>query len=291
MAKLSKGFCCLMFLGSVVLLRGLPVAAQEAPLPQRYNKGMLAIGNAGLGALASVVGQGVRGKRVTLRSVLHGAAGGGLVYAGKVVVARNSGFTNLLGRELAAVGSSGVLNASSGRGFVDHLSLPWGPVRVHIDRNPAKVNLKLDLAGSVATIAALADSDLDFELGKSLAYGVAVFRADRAENHNLANGSHAAGVVRYRTGIPQGTATPSEIRGTIGHELVHVVQADFLFTVLSEPLESRLMAGHPVSRAVNRFIDLGGNVPVASGLNALVPYSRRPWESEAISLGGRKETR
>ncbi|MGK2963750.1 MAG: hypothetical protein ACSLFK_16640 [Gemmatimonadaceae bacterium] len=253
---------------------------------------MLALGNAGLGALGSIVGQSVRGKRMTVRGALQGAAGGGLVYAGKVVIARNSGFTNLLGRELAAVGSSGVLNASSGRGFFDHLSLPWGPVRVHIDRGPAtKVNLKLDLAGSVATIAALADPDLDFELGKSLGYGVAVFRADRAENPNLAEGSHAAGVVRYRTGIPQGTASSAEIRGTIGHELVHVVQADFLFTVLSEPLEARLMGRHAVSRFVNRYVDIGSNVPLASGLNALVPYSRRPWESEAVSLAGRRETR
>lgn len=250
----------------------------------------MALGNAGLGALASVLGQRTRGKPVTLRSTLQAAAGGGLVYAGKVVIARNSGFTNLIGRELGAVGSSGVLNVSSGRGFFDHLTLPWGPVRVHIDRKPAaKVNVKLDLAGSVATIIALADTDLDLELGKSLAYGVAVFRADRAENPHLAHGSHAAGVVKYRTGIPQGTATPAEIRGTIGHELVHVVQADFLFTVLSEPLESHLMAEHAVTRFVNRYVDLGANVPLAAALNTLVPYSRRPWESEAVSLAGKRE--
>ncbi len=270
----------------------LALGAQEAALPKRYNRGVLALSNAGLGALASVLGQRTRGKRVTLRSTLKGAAGGGLVYAGKAVVARNSGFTNLLGRELAAVGSSGVLNASEGRGFFDHLSLPWGPVRVHIDRKPAtKVNLKLDLAGSVATIIALADSDLDFELGKSIAYGVAVFRADRADNPHLAHGSHAAGVVKYRTGIPRGTATPAEVRATIGHELVHVVQADFRFTFLSEPLESHVMSEYAVTRFVNRYVDLGLNVPLAAGLNVLVPYSRRPWESEAVSLAGRPDAR
>lgn len=286
---MSNQFRWFALLGCLAFPSWLPLKAQEAALPQRYNNGLLAIGNTGIGALASVVGQGVRGKRVTLRRTLQGAAGGGLVYAGKAVVARNSGFTNLLGRELAAVGSSGVRNASSGRGFFDNLSLPWGPVRVHIDRKAAtKVMVKLDLAGSVATIVALADSDLDFELGKSFAYGVAVFRADRAENPDLADGSHAAGVVRYRTGIPQGTASPAKIRGTIGHELVHVVQADFLFNALSEPLESHLMGRHAVSRFVNRYVDIGGNVPFASGLNAVVPYARRPWESEAVSLAGRR---
>jgi len=288
---LSKVFCSLALLTSLALPGWQPLAAQEASSPQRYNRAMVALGNAGLGVLGTVAGQGVRGKRITLRGALQGAAGGGLVYAGKAVVARNSGFTNLLGRELAAVGSSGVLNASSGRGFFEHLTLPWGPLRVHVDRKPSTtVNLKLDLAGSVATIVALADSDLDFELGKSFAYGVAVFRADRAANPHLAEGSHAAGVVRYRTGIPQGTATPAEIRGTIGHELVHVVQADFLFTVLNEPLESRFMNRHPVTKRVGRYVDLGSNVPLASGLNTLVPYSRRPWESEAMSLAGRRKT-
>lgn len=66
---MSNQFPWFALLGCMAFPSWMPLRAQEA---------------------ASVVGQGVRGKRVTLRTTLQGAAAGGLVYAGKVVVARTA---------------------------------------------------------------------------------------------------------------------------------------------------------------------------------------------------------
>jgi len=233
------------------------------------------------------VGQTIRGKRIGRRAVAQGAIGGALVFAGKVAVARNSDYANLLGRELAAVGSSGIQNAAAGRGFIDHLSLPWGPVRFHIDRLPrTKVSLKLDLAGSVATIIALVDNDLAFDVERSLINGVAVFEVDSAIRSGSLGGSYFGGVVKFRSRTRYETAAPSTTRRTIGHELVHVVQSDFQFNALAEPAETYALGMFSVGRVIHRYVDLGLNVPLASALNSLGSYERRPWEREAFTLAG-----
>lgn len=58
-----------------------------------------------------------------------GTLGGGVTYAGKRVAVERFGGAGFLGRELATVGGSMVRNASAGRGVLEELVLPVGPVR------------------------------------------------------------------------------------------------------------------------------------------------------------------
>jgi hypothetical protein len=254
-------------------------------LPRRHSRLGLALGNAGLGSLTAIVGHVVRGKPVRVDKVVQGAVAGGFVYAGKAIVADNSWPTNLLGRELAAVGSSAVLNAAAGRGIADRVLLPWGPFRVHIDRHPrTRVRVKLDVARTATMIAGITDDKLAPDIGSSLLNGVLILRNETPTDRLDAVGSHVGGVIKYRVMTSERPATDREVRSIVGHEMVHVIQADFLFNVLAEPAESYVFGRSSLGRYIHRYIDLGINVPLSAGMNRLVPYARRPWEREAVSL-------
>lgn len=279
---------------SVIVLASLVTAvpslglAQEMTAPARYNTVAVAAGNIALGVVAGGLGRAIRGKRIDRRAIAGGAIGGGLVFTGKAIVSENSGWANLLGRELAAVGSSGIRNVGAGRAFTSHLSLPWGPIRVHVTRSTRPTaQVKLDLATTVATAVAFAN-EMEFDFERSLINGIAVFEVDSLRQSSEVGGSHSGGVVRLRSRAEGMEVSSSTIRRIIGHEMVHVVQSDFLFNVLSEPVEKRVMEATSGGRFIHRYVDLGLNAPLSSGLNSLVTYEKRPWEREAVTLAGRK---
>lgn len=269
-------------------LAATPCKAQEASTgPRGYSTLTSAAGNVALGAVTAALGQAIRRKPVT-RASLQGAFGGALVFAGKSLIAQNHQATNLLARQVAAIGSSGVRNAAAGRGFADELALPYGPFRLHVltTRRP-KVRLKLDLAMTMVTIRAAFDREVAFDPARSFASGVAVFETDSTLPGRTTGGSYTGGVVRFRVKTPLVVLDANAVRELVGHEFVHAVQSDFVFNAWVGPIEEKLLAPTDAGRRINRYVDLGLNVPLWSVLNSLVPYRERPWEREAVALAKR----
>jgi hypothetical protein len=270
-----------------ILAFGRPVAAQDEVPPRPYSNLTLAAANSSLGALVAIAGQAIRRERLDAKRVAYGAGGGFVVFGGKALVAENLWYTNLLGRQMAAVAASGIQNVASGRSFLDRFSLPYGPARFNVDPgSPRPVRLKVDIARTLALVAAVSDVHMEMDVGRSLVSGVAVFR-DSAPRDELASGSHIGGVVTFRERNLAGISSEHEIRRTMAHELIHVVQSDFLFNTWGGPLERAFLQDNALLKKLNVYFDLGVDVPVASLVNSFTPYKSRPWEREAASLPSR----
>jgi hypothetical protein len=127
-----------------------------------------------------------------------------------------------------------------------------------------------------------------FDFERSVINGIAVFEVASLPQSSEVGGSHSGGVIRFRSRAEGMEASSSTIRRIIGHEMVHVIQSDFLFNVLSEPVEKKFMEATSGGRLIHRYVDLGLNAPLSSALNSLITYENRPWEREAVTLAGRK---
>ncbi|HEU0053332.1 MAG TPA: hypothetical protein VFQ39_09155, partial [Longimicrobium sp.] len=199
-----------------------------------------------------------------------GAAGGALTYAGKRIAVEEFDGAGLLGREVAAVGSSISRNAAEGRPALESVMLPAGPVRLYLGGEGAPVHLRLDAAAVVAAAYTMTLPDTRFDAGESLSSGALVFhRAGRPEALGY-NGAQAAGVVQVRR--PGGFDAPldarlrEQVERTTRHERVHVIQYDQSFLLWSAPAEAWLMEKTPLTRAISRYVDLGLNAPAMAGL-------------------------
>lgn len=204
-----------------------------------------------------------------------GALGGALTYAGKRVSGERFAGAGLVGREVAAVGASMVLNASDGRGLLETVTLPAGPLRLHLDRSaPRPLQAKVDLPGVVATAyAATRASSIDW--GASLTSGAPVFVV---REQSLAGGRQVAGVILLRDD------TPGVMEESLAHERVHVAQYDFASIAWSRPAERALLRGSHRGSRISRHVDLGVHLPVQGILSLAIPYGSRPWEWEAHVL-------
>jgi hypothetical protein len=205
----------------------------------------------------------------------RGAFGGAVSYAGRRVSGERFAGAGLLGREVAAVGASMVVNASEGRGLLETVTLPIGPLRLHVDRSaPRPLQAKLDLAGVVA-IAYVATQASSVDWRSSLSSGAPVFVV---RDQSLSGGRQIAGVVQLRDD------TPDVMEESLAHERIHVAQYDFASLVWNRPAERALLHGSPSGSWVSRHLDLGLHLPVQGILNLVVPYQDRPWEWEAHVL-------
>lgn len=204
-----------------------------------------------------------------------GALGGSVTYAGKRVSGERFAGAGLLGREVAAVGASMVLNASDGRGLLETVTLPAGPLRLYVDRSaPLTLQARLDLAGVVAAAyVATRASAVDWR--SSLSSGAPVFLVRQP---SLAAGRHIAGVIQLRDD------TPEVMERSLAHERIHVAQYDFASYVWSRPAERALLGGSRSGRWISSHVDFGLHLPVQGILSLLVPYPQRPWEWEAHVL-------
>lgn len=269
---------------ALAMLTHANVAEPQDVAVRRYSVGAVLVGNVVIGAAVAAVGH--IGKRdQAVKAAVRGGAAGAIVFAGKWIVSQNKAPTNLVGREIAAVGSSGVRNAAAGNGPLQFVTLVYGPVRFHL-RTGEKFEFrpKLDLASSIEFVRAARTKQLSLDAGRSLTNGVPVFEVDSAKKTGGLGGSHEGGIVRFRAKTPYEIVAPDFLERIIGHELVHVVQYDFAFNAIVEPIETTVLNRIPGGSSVHRYVDLGLNVPLLSALNAAVPYNRRPWEREARTL-------
>jgi hypothetical protein len=272
-------------LAALLLLAPARLSAQDASELRR--EATSAAANVLLGGLTSGLWRSANGGSFR-EGFVRGAAGGGLVYAGKRVAVERFPAAGVLGRELAAVGSSIVRNAADGRPALERVVLPFGPVRFYVATGGEEVraHARVDVAGVVAAARFALGDDTRIDWGESLSAAAPVFRRRGTRTELGWDGGHAAGAVVVRDhpyGQPEGMSEAYRAK-TTAHERVHVIQYDQQFLFWTAPAEDALLDGSALGRALHRHVDLGLNAPVVGVLNLVVPYDWRPWEREAYLL-------
>jgi hypothetical protein len=201
-----------------------------------------------------------------------GSIGGSVSYLGKRIGGERFDGSGFLGREIAAVGASMVANGSEGRGILGRVVLPFGPLRLYIAPGESStVRIKIDLPGAVLVgyTATRHSSTIDWR--SSLSAGAPVFIGKTSP---YSAGRQAAGVVLLR----------ERARYVLAHEQVHIGQYDFSFIAWGTPIERALWDRLPVGAGLGRYVDLGLDLVVRAGLDAMLRYDQRPWEWEAHFL-------
>jgi hypothetical protein len=274
---------------SLTLAARGPLSAQ-GPEP-RYPRGAghFAVlgGNVLFGALSAGVLQELRGGSFR-DGFTRGALGGAVTYVGKRVAVERWDGAGLVGREVAAVGSSMVWNAAEGRGTFERVMLPIGPLHVYVQpRLSRPVHVKVDALSAGATLYALTRPELRFRAGESLSAGAAVFEAP--EHRMESEGEPGAGFAYPGTILVSGpdTPTPAQRAETLAHERVHVIQVDQIFLALGRPAQDAVSDAIPLLRPLGRWVDLDFGSYGVSLLGELGGYYDRPWELEATFLEGR----
>lgn len=217
----------------------------------------------------------------------RGALGGLIIYGGKRIAVDLAPGAGLIGREVAAVGASVVRNAADGIGSFDRLVLPVGIVRVYWTRAPARQwNVKIDALAAGWTIYGIMERELDFDVGKSLSSGMAIFET-RNRILEFGEGDHAGGVtnagVIYLSHIPLWGR--ERLDRSFAHERVHALQMDQMFVTLSDPFDDALLTRLPLGKHANQWVDINLATEFLRLLNVVIKkHSDRPWETEAIYL-------
>lgn len=216
----------------------------------------------------------------------RGALGGTVIYAGKHIVARNFSGAGMIGRQVSAVGTSIVRNASNAVGTFDRVVLPIGFLRVYWQPNaPQQWHAKIDAVAAGWTIYGIAEPQLDLDFAESLSSGAVVFRTNG--NVIAFDERHAGGVVQ--TGViflsdvrPWGQ---DFLQRALAHERVHVLQMDQIFMTLNDPHDDALLRMLPRGRAIDRYIDINLSTEILRLLTIPIDkHADRPWELEAIYL-------
>ena len=244
-------------------------------------------GNVALGGLTAALIQKWRGGSFW-DGFLDGALGEAVVYAGKRLAVERFYGAGLAGRQVAAVETSMVRNASDGRGALDQLVLPFGFARLYLRRDatspiPLKGQIKLDVPTILtATYAALLEN-ADFDVSASVSAGALVFVRQERWAEESWIGAQTAGVLWLR-GNPDDPYPDVERSAMFAHERVHVTQYDFSFLAWGDPIESPLIERLPGGAWIDRHLDLGLYLAAWGLANWLVSYDQRPWEREANFL-------
>ena len=285
----------LLLLGGAALLwLAAPAAGQsvEPPLdPPRWVGEVTSFGvNSLLGGVTAGLMQEARGGSFA-DGFTRGALGGALIFGGKRIAVERFAGAGLVGREVAAVGSSIVRNAADARPSLERLVLPLGPVRLYVQRDSAgvRVSPRLDLVTALATGYAVAVAELEWDAADSWSSGAPVFRVeDRLiRSRGDEQGPReigAAGITRagaiYLSDIPG-----LDYAEDFAHERVHVIQYDQFFWTWTSPAEEWLLERVPGGRRLGRYLDLNLSPLVTQGLQlAFKRYEHRPWELEAEFL-------
>ena len=244
-------------------------------------------GNAALGGLTATLIQKLRGGSFW-EAFVDGALGGAVAYAGKRIAVERFYGAGLVGREVAAVGTSMVRSAADGRGALERLVLPIGVARLYLwsDTTSAlqmHTRVKLDVLTLLATAYLGLRDNVDFDFGASISAGTPVFfsREQWIEPGWIA--SQVGGVIWLRGGLHAPRAN-AEVAALFAHERVHVAQDDFSFLTWGDPLEGLLTDRFPGGAWIDRRLDLGLHLGGWGVANRLISYNQRPWEHEAHFL-------
>jgi hypothetical protein len=259
------------------------------PCLERYPSwaGELAVlgGNAFLGGISAGVVHRLRGGSFS-DAFVRGIGGGAVVYGGKRIASERFGGAGLVGRQVAAVGSSMVHNAAAGRGPVEQLMLPVGPLWLQLQAEAPRVSARLDIVSAGWLIAGVLHPELKFDAGMSISSGAHVFVAsDRiiATTDTLhAHGITEPGFIAMGDVPAFGRHVSRQV---FQHERVHVLQMDQVFLQTTRPAEQRLFREVPGLRRLSRYVELNLSGALLGLLGAGIDdFLDRPWETEAIFL-------
>lgn len=238
--------------------------------------------NVGLGVLSAVL---FRSRAHFIRRALTGAVGGGAMYAGKRLIAKEHPLLTWVGRETAATGISAIKNAQRQRGPFYELSLPVGPLIFYLRADSSmSIDAKLDLATIVTSIEYARRRSTSLDWRESLRRGAPAF----VEPWNISNGAGAssAGAIRFDN-------IPADVRPdghepirekVIAHEMVHVSQYDFVNLAVTPEFDSWVTRSLPKAVNPSRFVSLGSGALFIGVLNRALSSRKRPWEVEAFSI-------
>lgn len=266
-----------------------PVGAQSgrgfAPEEERWQHATwvddmgFAAGNAVLGGLAAGIVRLLQGGDFS-EAFVQGALGGAVGYGGKRLAAERFDGAGLLGRSVHAVGASIAANAGGGRGTLEEIMVPLGPLRFHWGASRG-LSVKADLPALYWIGYGIAVDRLVFDPGRSLSAGAPVFVTSGADMREV-NGSMARGVIFLDS------FSRHHLDHVAAHERVHVLQYDMRTSLFSEALEGFFgdLIGGPLP-AVQRWVRLGFSDAVFAPweyLNESLPRSARMNEVEADYL-------
>lgn len=214
--------------------------------------------NALSGGLTAGLFQTMRGESFT-DGFARGALGGAVYYAGLRTSTRRFDGAGLVGRQIAATGTSMVRNASDGVPLLERLFVPLGPLHLYIDHSDGLVmRPKVNVTALTGLLSAVAEPKLKWDAGATLSAGAPVFRvSDRmlVSDGRVLNGFVRAGSI-FLSDIP-----PEHRARVFAHERAHVLQGDLIFLAWSEPLEGWIMGRVPRGPLMYRYADLGFAVP------------------------------
>jgi hypothetical protein len=221
-----------------------------------------------------------------------GALTGVLTYAGKRIAVESFWGAGLLGRQIHGAGASSARSLSAGGGFADDLNLFLGPVRVRITDSSEDGGARWRVSGldTYWLIYGIADSRFSMDWERSLSSGAPVFRPDRgrrieAPSGERIGGAALGGVIFLSDGLGE------EEESLLRHERVHVMQFDYLHTLVSQPLELaalRRLRGDREEGLLQHIEERLYPDLLILGFGALLGTSaesrRAPWEVEAYLL-------
>jgi len=238
--------------------------------------------NAAVGGLTAGAWQGLSGKSFW-KGFARGAGGGIMVFAGKRLIAERSPAWWWTGRELAAIGSSEVANAASGRRSFERITIPVGPVRLHFQpRTRLLPSPTIDFVSTVAAVVVATRSGSRIGFDESLATGALVFIV---RDKSTAIGKNAAGIITLSEIVPDGNFPLLEgKRSVMSHEMIHSAQYDFILTAWADPIQKSLVRKLHLGGPVTRYLDFNLLLPLQLAANSFVAYDSRPWEKEARVL-------
>jgi hypothetical protein len=238
--------------------------------------------NGALGGFSAAMFALARGNN-PWRAALVGFGGGVVMGAGKQVAGRQFDGSGLVGRQLAAAGTSLVRFASEDTMVV---LVPMGPVTLEVrPRATDRVRPRVNLVGAGTVLYYVLRSDTRFELGSTLSAGSPVFRFP-TESVSTRDGI-IFGRMDFGTILlgAEPAILDAQRQMTLPHESIHVVQYDFLEHALTLPPERAILRKLGVGERFLRHVDLGFlSLALAGVLQMHMDYDERPWEREAVIL-------
>jgi pimeloyl-ACP methyl ester carboxylesterase len=235
------------------------------PLTRPSRSRMIAA-NIGIGAIAGGVSSLVRGKPIA-RGLIGGATGGLIVFGGKCLIGQGRSATDWVGRATVDVGSSIIVNTSSGEAPFRTIGLAVGPLHVSIGSKHVIERVSVDVPTLVAATYFTTREGSAFDLRESLRRNALVVVREPGQGNRA-----IAGTLYMSRGFT--------IDGR-AHELTHVAQSDMLGTIASEPIEKWALSQTNWGKTLHRFVDLGVAYPLWAIANRQIEHDRRPWETEA----------
>ena len=256
------------------------------PLTTRDRAAHLAV-NGALGGFTAAMFALVRGKN-PWRAAFMGFGGGVALGVGKQVAGRRFDGSGLIGRQLAALGTSVVRSASEDTMV---FIVPAGPMTLEVRPSAVdRVRPRLNLVGTATVLYYVIRADTRFDMRATLSAGAPVFRFPTetvTTRDGIIFGRMDFGTIVLGTPL---SVLEEQKRMTLPHESIHILQYDFLDQALTLPPERAILRKLGVGPGFLRHVDLGAvSVLLAGVLQMHMDYEDRPWEREAVLLTeGRK---